>query len=431
MTEDYARDSGAAPNTYLAPDRALQEHRDLLASLLLCSGIPFSWLEPFFRKCEFQQLPPKSPLLSPGIPNHYLYVLLSGELVVHMEATDYEKGLQVLPGEFVGEISIIDSLAPTAYVTAVQESLLLCIPETVLWSEFFHIPGAARNLLRQIAERMRSRNLIIQKSLEQALRLEHLEKELRIAQDIQTSILPPQPFFPLHPKADVDAIMKPAKEVGGDFFDAFPLDEDRICVAIGDVAGKGVPAALFMMRSITVLRNEMMKTQDLRQTISAMNIILSSDNPMLMFVTLMICVLDVSSGHLQWVNGGHNPPLYGNPSGGFRYLKQPSGILVGVEPETGFEIAALDMSPGDMLILYTDGVTEANNPSLEDFSTERLLNLLNQDAERNSSSVVAKIHDAVKDFAATAEQSDDLTLLVLRYVGGGTALKSGESKRIS
>jgi len=212
-------------------------------------------------------------------------------------------------------------------------------------------------------------------------------------------------------------MMKSAKEVGGDLFDAFPLDADRICVAIGDVAGKGVPAALFMVRSITVLRTEMMKTRDLLQTISAMNATLSQDNPQCMFVTLMICVLDMSKSQLQYVNGGHNKPLFGNPRNGFHYLEQPAGILVGINPQAVYQVATRYFNPGDMLILYTDGVTEANNPAQEEFTEPRLLAFINQQEEQAASSIVTKIRDAVHDFAAGAEQSDDLTLLVLRYLG--------------
>lgn len=402
----------------LDPARFVPANPGLLSSLPLCEGIPFHSLESFFLKCEYKHMECRELLLSPGQTNHYLYVLLSGQLTIHIDSLESDKGFDVQPGEFVGEVSIIDNLPPTAFVAASQDSLLLCIPETVLWTDFFQIPGAARNMLRQLAGRMRARNIAIQKSLEQTLRLEHLERELRIAQDIQASMLPQQPFFPEHPQIEVDALMESAKEVGGDLFDAFPLDAQRICVAIGDVAGKGVPAALFMVRSITVLRTEMLKTKDLLQTIGAINSTLSQDNPQCMFVTLMICVLDLSSGELQYVNGGHNRPLFGNPESGFQYLKQPPGILVGINPRAAYKVATRHLTPGDVLILYTDGVTEANNPAQEEFTEPRLLALLNRQEKQSASSVVAKIRGEVHDFAAGAEQSDDLTLLVLRYQGG-------------
>lgn len=403
---------------FLDPVRFVANNQELLLSLPLCAGIPPSLLEPFFLKCEYKRLQNRELLISPGQANHYLYVLLSGQLSAHVNLLELEKGFRVHPGELVGEVSIVDNQAPTAYVSAFQDSLLLCVPETVLWADFFQIPGAARNMLQLVTRRVRERNLAVKKSMENALRLEHLEKELRIAKELQAGMLPQLPLFPGYLQVEADALMKPAKEIGGDFFDAFSLDDQRICVAIGDVAGKGVPAALFMVRSITVLRTEMLKSRDLLQTITAMNTILSQDNPQCMFVTLMICVLDLASGRLQYVNGGHNRPIFGNPENRFCYLEQPAGILVGINPHAVYQIAEYDLQSGDTLILYTDGVTEANNPVQEEFTEPRLLAFVNgQGRQQTASSIVAQIQDAVQDFAAGAEQSDDLTLLVLRYLG--------------
>ena len=393
-------------------------HQDLLTTLPICAGIPFHLLEPFLLQCEYKRLNLGELLLSPGQANHYIFLLLSGQLAIHIDTLASNQGFFIQPGEMVGEVSIIDGLAPTAYVNALEDSLIMAIHETVLWSNFIQIPGAARNLLRQIAVRMRARNAAIQKSVEQTLRLEHLEKELQIAQDLQASMLPCRPLFSKHPQVDVDALMKPAKEVGGDFFDAFPLDAERVCIAIGDVAGKGIPAALFMVRSITVLRTEMLKTKDLLQTIHAINQILSDDNELCMFVTLMIGVVDLGSGRLQYVNGGHNRPLFGNFNDGFHFLEQPSGILVGIDPQAVYQIAERNLSPGDMLILYTDGVTEAMNPAQEEFTEHNLLEFVNGQSEQSAGDMIAGIQRAVQDFASTAEQSDDLTLLALCYRGG-------------
>ncbi|MCF7987706.1 MAG: SpoIIE family protein phosphatase [Methylovulum sp.] len=401
----------------LDPVWFISAYQNLLVSLPLCAGIPLDLLVPFLLKCEYRSLEPQDQLLSPGQVNQYLYVVVSGQLSAHVNAIEWEKGFRLLPGELVGEVSIIDNLLPTAYVTATQTSLLLCIHETVLWSDFILIPGAARNMLLQIMKRVRARNLAVQKAVEQNLRLEHLEKELQIAQDLQASMLPQQPLFPSYPQIEVDAMMKPAKEIGGDFFDAFELDAGRICVAIGDVAGKGVPAALFMVRSITVLRTEMLRSKDLLQTITAMNVALSQDNPQCMFVTLMICVLDVCSGQLQYVNGGHNRPLLGNSGNRFCYLEQPAGILVGINPYAIYQTSTLYLQPMDTFILYTDGVTEANNPAQDEFTEPRLLDFINRQGQHSASGIVTEIYATVQDFASGAEQSDDLTLLVLRYLG--------------
>ncbi len=401
------------------PVEFVAANRGSLTALPICAGISFQLLAPFLRKCEFRWLTAGELLLSPGQANHYLFVLLSGRLMIHIHALESEKGFLVQPGEMIGEVSIIDGLAPTAYVTASERSLIMGIHETVLWTDFIRIPGAARNLLRQIAGRMRARNAAMQKSLEDALRLEHLEKELRIAQELQASMLPGRPFFPNDPQIEADAIMMPAKEIGGDFFDAFPLGDGKICIAIGDVSGKGVPAALFMVRTLTVLRTEMLKAKDALLTIRAMNEALSRDNPMCMFVTLMICVIDLNTGRMRYVNGGHNPPLFGNFSDGFEFAEQPKGILVGINPQADYQMAARNLRDGDTLILYTDGVTEAMNPGQEEFSEKRLLECAGRCKEQTVSGLIAGIQNEVLGFASSAEQSDDLTLLAFRYRNTG------------
>ncbi|MBK6276650.1 MAG: SpoIIE family protein phosphatase [Gammaproteobacteria bacterium] len=401
----------------LDPGAFVRGSRNLLAALPLCEGITFELFEPFFLQCEYCRLNPGDLLLSPGVPNYHLYVLLSGEIAIYIDFVGSTKNFTVAPGEFVGEVSIIDGLTPTGFVAATTDSVVLAIHESVLWREFFRIPGSARNLLRQLARRMRERNVAMQKSVEKAIRLEHLEAELRIASDLQASMLPVRPLLPTRPGVCVDALMEPAKEIGGDFYDAFALDEDTVCVVIGDVAGKGVPAALFMVRCITLLRTQMLQSRDLLHTIHAMNVMLCDDNPKCMFVTMMVCLVDVRRARLDYVNGGHNPALFGNFRDGFEFLAQPKGILLGIDPDAAYESATRKLNAGDLLVMYTDGITEAMNPVNEEFSDRRLLDFLKRQPEQPVGELVHGIQHAVREFAAGAEQSDDLTLLVLGLSG--------------
>jgi sigma-B regulation protein RsbU (phosphoserine phosphatase) len=401
----------------LDPETFVSANRALLSALPLCEGIAFDLFEPFFLKCAYRRLYPGDLLLSPGVPNHHLYLLLSGEIEIYIDFVGSTKKFTVAVGEMVGEVSIIDGLAPTGFVAATAESVLLAIHESVLWSELFRIPGSARNLLRQLARRMRERNLAIQKSVEQTLRLEHLEKELRIAHDLQASMLPMRPLLPRHSAVSVDALMEPAKEIGGDFYDAFALNEHTVCVAIGDVAGKGVPAALFMVRCITLLRTQMMQSRDLLQTIHAVNAMLCDDNPTCMFVTMMVCLVDVRQARLDYVSGGHNPALFGNFVDGFEFLAKPGGILLGIDPNATFESCSRTLHAGDVLVMYTDGITEAMSPVKEEFSDSRLLDFLKSQPEQPVGELVRGIQQAVRAFAAGAEQSDDLTLLALGFSG--------------
>lgn len=411
----------AGPGTPLAPEAFIASHRAQLAALPLFADLPFALLEPLLLRCEYRELAPGAVLLSPGEDNRHLYLLLSGQLIVHLESLASDKGFRIDAGEFAGEVSIIDGMPPTAWVSAARDSLMIAIPEALLWTDLLRVPGAARNLFRQIATRLRSRNAAMQKSLEENLRLEHLQKELRVARDLQAGMLPRSPLFPGMAAIDVEGLMTPAKEVGGDFFDAFALDAERVCLAVGDVAGKGIPAALFMVRAMTLLRTEMLNGRDVLGAIQTLNLALSQDNPLCMFVTLMICVIDLRRGRLDYVNGGHNRPLFGAGVPGFRYLAQPQGILVGIDPGARYEPAARDLCPGDMLILYTDGITEAENGAQEQFGEVRLLEVVDGQGDTCAAAMVERVCAAVQEFVAGAEPSDDLTILAVRYLGRSPA----------
>ena len=384
-----------------------------------CCGVPYGALEPLLVKCSTFPLEKGAVLLSPGQENHNLYLLLEGQLKVHLEALGSEAGILIEPGECAGEISIIDGKRPTAYVAAEKPSRILAIPEDILWSEFFQIPGIARNFMRQLAERFRKRNAVMQIALEQALRLENLQKELSIARDLQASMLPRRvPLFPNHPQVDVAATMWPAKEVGGDFYDAYPLDDRRIAIAIGDVSGKGVPAALFMVRAMTLLRGEMTRDDDLSRIIGRVNRLLCEDNVTCMFVTLLVVVLDVVSGEYALVNGGHNRPLIGPRGERYRYLDLPKGILLGVEVDVDYELDTGRMKQDDVLVLFTDGVTEARSPAGDFYTQERLVAHLNRLQSTTATGLAKEIVEEVDIFSGGAiSQSDDITVVVLRYPG--------------
>jgi sigma-B regulation protein RsbU (phosphoserine phosphatase) len=161
----------------------------------------------------------------------------------------------------------------------------------------------------------------------------------------------------------------------------------------------------------------MLQGRDLLHTIHSVNAMLCDDNPMCMFVTMMVCLVDVRHARLDYVNGGHNPALFGNFRDGFEFLAQPRGILLGIDPDTVYEKASRNLAPGDVLLMYTDGITEAMNPVNEEFSDRRLLGFLTRQPEQPVGELVRGIHHAVREFAAGAEQSDDLTLLALGLSG--------------
>jgi sigma-B regulation protein RsbU (phosphoserine phosphatase) len=295
------------------------------------------------------------------------------------------------------------------------------MPEQVFWEEFVYLPGVVKNFLQGLSLRLRQRDEITLKNREQQLKFEYLQRDLVAASKIQTNILPHQnPLFPDHPQVDVFAILEPAREVGGDFFDAFPLDDNHICIAIGDVSGKGIPAALFMIRVVTLLRLSITRTIPLATIVESINYHLCEGNEDCMFVTLFIGIVDVISGKLTYVNGGHNWPFLSQGNNSFEIVRVTGGILLGIDEEAQYSSAELRLEPNNTLVLYTDGVTEAEDSQGEFFSLARtgaVLDAIKKNATARE--IALNLQEAVFSFSNPALRSDDITILVLRFLSFG------------
>jgi sigma-B regulation protein RsbU (phosphoserine phosphatase) len=382
---------------------------------LLGEGVDPTRLAPILERCPERRLSRGDVLLSPEQANHSLHILTEGTLAVRLSSPTDEAGFHLESGECVGEMSIVDGSRPSAWVVAEDESRVLEIPEEVFWDDIAPLPGVARNLLRVMADRLRRRNAVLARALEQELRLQHLEKELQVARELQASMLPREhPLFPDHPGVDVGAAMVPARAVGGDFYDAFPLDAERVCVSVGDVSGKGMPAALFMVRTLTLMRIEMLRGGRVGEALARVNAALSVDNPSCMFASIFVAVVNVGSGAVDYASAGHNPPLTCLADAGVGYLAVPKGIIAGIDEDATYPTRHLDLASGDLLLLYTDGVTEAENPALEQYSPERLVTWGESTALDDAETVVAALQEDVERFADGAAQSDDITILALR-----------------
>ena len=357
-------------------------------------------------------------LLEADAENHHLYILISGSLEVRLKR-DALACAHVRPGESVGEMSLIDGSRTSAFVVSVGESEVLTLHETDFWSSYSSHPSIMRNITRQMIRRLRLASEQMIRSLEQTLRLEHLEKELATARDIQMSALSQQcPLLPHHPQVDVFAHLVPASEVGGDLFEALPLDDGHVLLAVGDVAGKGMPAALFMMRTLALLRAQAPTRKNRAQLMEILNRSLCENNQSLMFVTLSLAILSVNDGHLTLFNGGHPPPLLSRQGGPFEPAGGAKGPLLGVAPHVRYQSADMVLAPGDRIVLYSDGVTEAENRELAMFSIERAQAALDQcPDDSDMRGLVHALTGAVADFSFGAKQSDDITLLALRYLG--------------
>ncbi len=246
---------------------------------------------------------------------------------------------------------------------------------------------------------------------------ERIQSELNVAKDIQASLLPRIfPPFPNRPEFDIFASMDPAKEVGGDFYDFFFIDDKNLCFLIADVSGKGVPAALYMMVAKTLLRTEGQRLAEPEQILARVNNTLDEDNESCMFATVFCAILNTGTGEVRFANAGHNPPLVMD-SGGIRYLALEAGFVLGPISDTMYKTERFFMQPGDVLFLYTDGVTEAMNPEEALYGELRLLHALERVSKDNIFEMIHYIRNEVKDFANGAPQSDDITMVAVAYRG--------------
>ena len=248
---------------------------------------------------------------------------------------------------------------------------------------------------------------------------EKIESELNVARDIQLGILPK--IFPPYPEKkefDLHAYLEPAKEVGGDLYDFFLLDENHLCISIGDVSGKGVPAALFMAITTTLIKTYSEIKQPISEIMTKINNVLSKDNPNCMFVTLLIGVLDIRTGELKYANAGHNPPLIKSGDRIF-YQQGLSGPVAGALEDIKFKELSLTLKKGDTLFLYTDGVTEAMNTQKELYSTERLEKFIASSECTNAEDVIKEVKNDIITFAGDEPQYDDITMLSLIFFGPG------------
>jgi sigma-B regulation protein RsbU (phosphoserine phosphatase) len=247
---------------------------------------------------------------------------------------------------------------------------------------------------------------------------EKIESELRIAREIQMGMIPKTfPAFPELEELDLFAQLEPAKEVGGDLYDFFLLDETHLCFAIGDVSGKGVPASLFMAVTRTLLRSISPKETSPANMVKILNTSLSKDNESSMFVTFFLGILDLKTGNLTYANAGHNPPMIVRQDGTVESFEITKNIPIGLFEEHSYEEHEKTLGAGDMLFLYTDGVTEAENAQKELFSDERLIKSLESCHEKDPERMIACIRKHVMAHVQGNEQSDDLTMLSLIYNG--------------
>ncbi|MDD4033620.1 MAG: SpoIIE family protein phosphatase, partial [Bacteroidales bacterium] len=247
---------------------------------------------------------------------------------------------------------------------------------------------------------------------------EKIESELRIAREIQMGMIPHLfPPFPDLPQIDLFATLKPAKEVGGDLYDFFLLGDNKLCFAIGDVSGKGVPASLFMAVTRTLLRSVSTRESSPSEVVTSMNKSLSLNNESSMFVTFFLGILDLHTGEIKYTNAGHNPPVILRKNGEIAMFEVSKSIPVGLFETVTYPESSISFQRGDTLFLYTDGVTEAENCEKKLYSTERLIEILNMHTDASPRELIRYVEEDITAHVCSNPQSDDITMMTLVYNG--------------
>ena len=247
---------------------------------------------------------------------------------------------------------------------------------------------------------------------------ERVRTELDMASKIQKGALPDIfPAFPDRQEFDLYASMEPAKEIGGDFYDFFLIDDDHLCLVIADVSGKGVPAALFMMASKIILADNAIMGKSPSEILYDANNAICKNNKLEMFVTVWVGILEVSTGKLSAANAGHEYPALKRGDGGFSVFKDRHGFVLGGMEGMKYKEYEIQLSPGDKLFVYTDGVSEANDPDGNMFEVKRMIDALNEDPDASPAQILGAVRGEISKFVREAEQFDDLTMLCLEYKG--------------
>jgi serine phosphatase RsbU (regulator of sigma subunit) len=408
--------------------------------------------------CTIDSASPGEHLFRQGDIGNHAYLVLEGQVAVEVEDGGDRVTVAVIsPGELVGEIAAFASTPRTATVTARTEARLLRIEQSVVRHQLGSSPETAMAIIASLGQRLQNLNStlatltraadalaegafepsMLDAMRSQASRFAHfadvfermasellnkraLAFEMRAAADIQSAMLPSGAACRPLPGLALAAAMAPARHVGGDFYDYFAIDARRLAVAVGDVSGKGVPAALFMAIAKTVLRTVARSGGSAAEILAATNAALCEDNAEAMFVTVALAIVDSESGEADIASAGHEEVYL--VSGGGQVVKMaPLGPALGLFPSADFRSRRERLAPGDWIVIATDGVTEAFSASGEVFGNDRLETRISDFAAADPEDLIAGMAATIGEFARGIAQSDDLTGLALKFEGRSAA----------
>jgi len=432
------------------PARSVEEIARILAPHPIFARVDRNSLLAVAAQCGLAAYPAGATIMREGDPGSFACVILEGEVDVFVDLPAGPIHVATIGrNRIIGELGVFTDLPRTATVITRSDLVVIRIEQDSLMRLSADYPSIGVAIIRELGGRLATMNhsLAALTYAAEALRRDeydaalldrlsnqpgelatfarvfagmaaeirakqHRREEMRAAAEIQQSILP-APWVREGPteRIDLHAEMHPAREIGGDFYDYFLIDANRLAIIVADVSGKGTPASLFMAVSRTVMRS-IAGAGDMACGMEEANRLLATQNSACMFVTIFHGVLDLSSGVLRYCNAGHNPPYLLRASGG-RDTLAGTGVPFGIDADMPYRIAETVLYPGDMLFLYSDGITEAFDQDGAEFGTARLEAALEAGRGGSAAELVARVLGATAAFAEGADQSDDITALAL------------------
>jgi phosphoserine phosphatase RsbU/P len=415
----------------------------LLGRSLLFMNLPPNELEYLANRLRVIEVAPKTVLFDEGDTGAHFYVVIYGEIeVIKALGTDDERSLAIRgPGDFVGELSLLNPNGlRTASVRARGPAQLWEITHEEIDALLQRQPHVAYDLMHLVSSRLsethesmfrdlRERNRQLTQAYqelieaqEQIVEKERLERELQVAYEIQMSILPQT--LPEFPGYDFGARIVPARAVGGDFFDVFPLGKDKVAIVIGDVADKGVPSAIFMARTHALLYSEASHCHDPAEVLQRVNQHLIKMNQSNLFVTVLFALLNLKTGQLEYARAGHELPLFLSPDGDARLVNWNQGQLLGLMEDPIFDEETLAIPPGGLVLFYTDGIADGRNEQGVAFGYHRMIDEIRSMTRVPAQEVCDRLFQKLVEFQGHSAQDDDVTLVAVRSMHHEPDLKS-------
>ncbi len=391
--------------------------RGFISQFEVFRGAPYQLVEDAIAGCRIVRYPDGEVLLRPGERSDKLTFVLSGRLRVHPDAPDSANFSTIGAGDFAGELSVIDGEPVSAYVVADSDCRVLLVDADTLFGRLLNVPEVSRKFMMTLSGRVRSTSVHIIAHLRDEMEEERRGRDLELAREIRADLLPDErSLFPARAEFDCAARTRAAGAFGGGFCDALCVDSTRLLMVAGTAHGQALPAALMMVRTLTILRRETARTT-LPRAVEHLNRALFAGNDGGLSVSLSCALLDIATGTLTYVDAGHGAPTVALGTGHFARLAATSGPPIGVVEGATYADGAVRLPPGSALLLHTAGLTGARAAGGGPFGDDRLLAALDGAREGSATGLVGAAIAAVERCAGDAAPEDDIGVLALRYRG--------------